>query len=160
MTGAGSARPSINQLKIKPLYEVHKMSQYAEIPGHFNELRLAAASVASNAANTVYQPVGRIYNNGDNDATLLGVYWTPSASQNADTTNYRNLQIVNLGSDGTGTTVMASKALSATHAANVPVALTLVSGVDAADGDILAYVTTSTASGKAVNAALVQIVYQ
>jgi len=124
-----------------------------DISGYTNIVAKDVAAVASNGADTLYQPICR----AQYDGAVRAVYWTVSASQNTDATNYRTLKLVNLGSAAAGTVVIASLALSATKAANIPHALTLGSVVTVSAGDLLVYVTTSTGSGVAVNAAVVQV---
>jgi len=125
-----------------------------DLPGFRTHVVEGVASVASNAANTVYQPICRV----DRAGALKAAYWIPSASQAGHGTNYRTLKIVNLGSAGSGTTVAASLGLTASKAANVAHALTVDTDNNSLSaGDVLAYVTTSAGNGIAVNAANVQL---
>jgi len=124
-----------------------------DISGYSQPVAILTATVASNGADTLYQPVFR----AQNDGFVRAIYWTVSASQNTDATNYRTIKVINLGAAGAGTTIVGSLALSATKAANIPHAITLTSGTGVSAGDLLAYFTTSNGSGVAVNAGHLQV---
>jgi len=131
----------------------------ADIPGNRYEIVENTASVTANGADNLYQPIFRVPQAG----TFKNAYWMSSASQDSHGTNYRTLQIINLGAAGAGTVVLASYALTASKAANVP--YTMVNNATAANlalaaGDVLAFVTVVAASGIDVNAGVAQIEYQ
>jgi len=117
------------------------------------------SSVASNATDTG-QPICRCKNAG----SVLSAFFIPSASQAGSATNYRTPKLINMGSAGTGTTVIASiTALSASTGsviANTAKAMTMTTTAadyTVAAGDILAWYTTKSGDGIAINAGDVQI---
>jgi len=96
---------------------------------------------------------------------VQAAYWMVSASQNSGgaSTDYRVPKIMNLGSDASGTVVLASLALSATKAANVAHTMTLnttAANLELAAGDVISYLTTSAGNGAAVNAAEVHLEFR
>lgn len=68
-------------------------------------------SAASNAADAVF--VGCTFR-APSRITIEAVYWTPTTSQAGSATNFSIVKAVNLGTDGAGTTVVATYSLSAT----------------------------------------------
>ena len=79
--------------------------------------------------------------------TVTAASFTPEANITGNTTETRTLTIVNKGSDGNGTTVMATLAfttgVNATDFNEQAFTLSAVDGAtDVAEGDILAFVST------------------
>ena len=95
-------------------------------------------------------------------ATVSGVSFTPDANITGHDTNYRTFALVNKGSDGNGTTTVASLAFVAAVSATDynESALTLSStaaDLEVEEGDILAWVETYAASGLASPGGLAQV---
>lgn len=100
-------------------------------------------ALASDGANGLIAPIGPIAHN----ARIQKAWWTPTGGdQGANAASYRRLTVVNGGPSGTGTVVVASVALSASHASLVPVALTTVSSASVASGSVL-YFSQDTVGG-------------
>lgn len=94
--------------------------------------------------------------------TVTAVSYTPVANITGDSTNSRTLTLVNKGTDGNGTTVVATLAyttgVSATDFNEDALTLSAVEGATTvAEGAILAWVSTHVASGLADPGGLVQI---
>lgn len=131
----------------------------ADTPGNRFIVVENTASVTANAGDSSYQPVIRIPQAG----TFKNARWFSSASQDSHGTNYRILEVINLGATGGGTVVLASRSLTASLAANVPATFTnnsTAANLALTAGDVLAFVTVAAASGIDVNAGLIQIEYQ
>ncbi len=124
-----------------------------DTPGFFNTIVEGVASVASNGADTLYQPFAV----APRDGVVSAVYWLASASQAGATDHYRTMKIINLGSAGAGTVEVARLSLTASKAANAPHAFTMQAGSAVTAGDLLAYYTVSGGSGVAVIAGNVQL---
>ena len=134
-------------------------TKLADIPGNiFNEVGITA-SVGS-AANLV-TPLSA----PRQACTLLSADIIPTASQAGSATNFADLLVVNLGSDGNGTTVLASYTLSATGAsidALAPGACTVESSPTVAAGEVigLSIDNSSNGNGIDVGAATVALAYR
>lgn len=94
--------------------------------------------------------------------TVTAVSYTPVANITGDSTNSRTLTLVNKGTDGNGTTVVATLAyttgVNATDFNEDALTLSAVEGATTvAEGAILAWVSTHVASGLADPGGLVQI---
>lgn len=97
-------------------------------------------------------------------ATVTGVTITPEAALTANATNYRTFRVVNKGTDGTGTTVVASFAtdtptdddLVAFDEKAIPLSGT-AANLDVAEGDILVADETVTGTGVAHSGYHIQI---
>lgn len=95
--------------------------------------------------------------------TVTSVSFTPEADITGAATNYRTYSLVNKGSDGNGTTVVASLAFSssgvtATDFDEKAITLSAVDGATTvADGDVLAWVEAVAASGLASPGGLVSV---
>lgn len=105
-------------------------------------------AVATNVDNSVV--VGRMAS----DVTVTGATFIPAANITGADTNYREIQLVNKGLDGNGTTVVA--AISFTNGIDATdfneTALTLSStpsDLDIDEGEVLAWVSTSPGTGLA-----------
>ena len=121
----------------------------ADVPGNLLTVTKAVASIASNGADTTYQPFWV----APADGALVSASYVQFASvASTGTDNYRTVKIVNLGAAGTGTVVMASRGTAPSVAALVPQAMTVQTGSTFSAGDVLAYVTTSTGNGVAITA--------
>ena len=96
-------------------------------------------------------------------ATVTSVSYTPEASITGTATNFRTLRLVNKGSDGAGTTVVASLAFSsgavtATAFDEKAITLSAVEGATTvAQGDVLVWDETVTLTGLAAPGGLVQV---
>ncbi len=127
----------------------------APLTGHLTED--IAAQTAAVDATTV---IGEVPFN----ATVTGVTFTPEANVTGDATNNRVLTLVNKGSDGNGTTVVATLTFGAANNANdfdeKDFVLSAVAGaVDVAQGDILAVVETHGGTGLANPGGRVDVAY-
>lgn len=90
---------------------------------------------------------------------ITAVEWIPDEAVTANGTDYSTLTLVNLGSDGTGTTVLATRSFAAGDAdALVADAFSLAGAADPQHGDVLAVRKTPAGSGVAIPAGLVRIV--
>ncbi len=120
--------------------------------------------VPPTAANTAIEvPIARVP-----DGTkykIVGAYWVPGANIVANVGNYFTLSLRHRGSvDGSGTTVAATRAYSATNGvANKVETLTLdadESKLLAEAGDVLTAAFAHTGTGLAIPAGLLQLVYR
>lgn len=99
------------------------------------------------------------------DGDLTGASYTPEANITGNSTESRTLTIVNKGSDGNGTTVMATLAFTTgVNATDFNESAFTLSAVDGAtnfsEGDIIALVSTHVgSSGLADPGGLVQLEY-
>lgn len=96
---------------------------------------------------------------------IVGAYWVPGTAITANASNYFTLSLRNRGSvDGTGTTVAASRAYSATNGvANKTETLTLDADETKllpAAGDVLTAAFAHSGTGLAIPAGLLQLVYR
>ena len=96
-------------------------------------------------------------------ATVSSVSYTPEANITGTATNFRTLRLVNKGSDGAGTTVVASLAFSsgavtATAFDEKAITLSAVEGATTvAQGDVLVWDETIAGTGLAAPGGLVQV---
>lgn len=131
-------------------------TQINDIPGGggmATVMTVPIVAMASNGSDTAYQHICKVSRAG----SLAAAYITLSASL-ASNTGYRNFQIVNNGSLGVATTIMASTSRlgSLSIAANIPVSIPLSStaaNYTFVAGDSIAFNTTSTGDGEATIAA-------
>jgi len=131
----------------------------SDVPGNRYSGQGDIGTVASNAADTVYQAFYRAPVAGK--ITAVNV-WS-SASQASDATNYRSLKLINRGLLGAGTLVMASNLGTASRAADTAQALTIsttAANLAMVAGDILAFLTTKVGDGVVINVAHIQVDYQ
>lgn len=109
----------------------------ADIPENQYLLNFANASVPSNVACT---PTTQIFV-APQPVQVLSVWWTPYANQftkaSDGTASYRTIQAINGSTDGTGTKVIASKALNTSHASLTPIAWSLTTDNTMAVSEIL-----------------------
>jgi hypothetical protein len=134
--------------------------EYRELSGNL----LARAGNGATAAATALQvPIMRCAYK----IKVVGAYWIPGAAMTANDTNFVTLTIRNrLAVDGSGTTTLATRVYNVAGGNGVAgkaEALTLTT--TAADllaevGDVLTAQWTHTASGLAIPAGLVELVYQ
>lgn len=133
-------------------------SYIADIPGYKDRHSHVLGSFASDYASTNFTPLHTI----GRDSTFTGAYWIPSADQSAaGSTNYRTAQIINRGSVGTGTKVLASKILSASMGSHARQALTLgvASDLDLSDADVLTLQFLIAGNGAATIGGCLQLEY-
>ena len=130
----------------------------ADIPEYKDRHSQLLGSFASNVASTGFYPLHAV----GRESTFTGAYWTPSADQSAPgDANYRTLQVVNTGSLGSGTIVLASKVLSASAGANIRQALTngVAANLGLSDGDVLAIRFLITSNGLVTTGGNYQVEY-
>ena len=129
-----------------------------DIPGEHH----AFAYVPSHAAATATENV--VVFKAPFSCKLHAVYLTPAANVTGQATNYTNVNLINRGTDGDGTTELSSidfNAASATMTAYVPKALYSSSdGVSLDEGTVLTIELEKVASGLLLPAMLVDIVYR
>lgn len=113
-----------------------------DIPGARFNLGQPNASVASNGA------VGRLIEIGvaPHDCRVQAAWWTPTGADQGTAASYRNVKLINGGTAGTGTTVVASLALSASAASLTPRAMTTVSSATIPAGAMI-YASQDTVGG-------------
>ncbi|MEK9722023.1 MAG: hypothetical protein VW405_00885 [Rhodospirillaceae bacterium] len=124
-------------------------TKLGDIPGaRFHAPHVAThASVASNGAVARLGPIGPFAH----DIRVRSAWWTPTGADNSITAtnvsaSYRVLSLVNGGTTGTGTTVVASLVNTATAASLAPIAMTVVTTATVASGAIL-YFSQATVGG-------------
>ena len=85
----------------------------SDLPGHaFRGVMDRIASVASNGGASQF-----FIMRAPADINVTAAYWVPSGTdQTANTASYRRLSIVNGGTDGLGTTIVASLNITASQA--------------------------------------------
>lgn len=132
---------------------------FTELAG---DMRLAASVAATAAGTAVQQPISRL----QNKITVTGVVWTPGAAMTANDTNYVTLTLRNRGAAGAGTTTLATRAYTVAGGNSVAgQAEVLTLSATAADllgavGDVLTAQFTHTASGLAIPAGLIEVIYR
>ena len=135
-------------------------TKLADIPGNAFHAGGAAqlASRASNASDSAI-PIGII-----RQATqLLSGDILPTASQPGSATNFADVGIINLGSDGNGTVVLASRTFSAAGTsvdALAPGALTIVGTPTVSAGEVIGVSYTSQGNGIALVAHGISLSYR
>lgn len=115
-----------------------------DIPGaRFLMGPVANASAASNGAGALIGAVGV----APHDMRVRAAYWQATgADQGANTASYRRLTVVNGGTAGTGTAIVASINLSASKASLVPNSMTVDTSVTIPAGAVL-YASHATIGG-------------
>ncbi len=135
-------------------------SALAETSAALQYFAVNVPSRASNAANSIV-PVGV----PGQAISVVSVYMVPQVSQAGSATNYDDLGLINLSSDGTGTVVVASKTFSAAGAsvaAGAAGSFALNGGASAsvAAGAALAASYTSQGNGIAIVAHTINVAYR
>lgn len=126
-----------------------------DIPG--THILRASFPVAMASATTSDEYPGVIV---PDDATVIGVTWTPLANVTANGTNYTTVGVRNRGAAAAGTNIVATRSYIATDSvAFTPEAMTLgnAAAVTVAAGDLLTIRRVHTASGLVVPAGLIEI---
>ncbi len=127
-----------------PSYQKYQSGAYETI-GNYHP------SAADNANST--QVVVRAPHKG----TLLAAYYVPTASINSETAA-RAYYIINGGSAGTGTTILASQAATASKLAFTPISLTTQASCSFSASDVITFQTSkSSNASKAMAAGVIQI---
>jgi hypothetical protein len=129
-----------------------------DIPGTHILRALFPVAMASATTNDEYP--GVIV---PDDATIIGVTWTPLAAVTANATNFTTVAVRNRGAAAAGTNVVASRSYAATDSvAYVPEAMTLgnAAAVTVAAGDLLTVRRVATASGLTIPAGLIEIAFR
>lgn len=113
---------------------------------------ISHASVASNGAGAALLAIGAGNWRAPQNITIVSAEWEPTGADSAvtNTSSYRQLSLVNAGNTGTGTTVLASVALTATTASNSTRALTLASTPTVSQGQVVA-ASHATVGGNETN---------
>lgn len=130
----------------------------ADIPGNAFRVVYHNAAIASDGAASRFAMFRAPAN-----LQITAAYWVPyGADQGADTGSYRKLSIVNGGTDGTATTVVASIALTASKASFSINALTGSATVAASAAVVFSQTTVGgdDATGTVLRAGVVQVEYQ
>jgi hypothetical protein len=126
-------------------------TSFGDIPGQTNSLSVAFASVASNAASATY-PLGVAKNAG----TIQSCHFVFSTSR-ASSTKTDGITLVNLGTAGTGTTVLGTLSATAAYASYKPLSLTLAASPTFTAGQAIGVCFASAAATTTVEAAIVQL---
>jgi hypothetical protein len=129
-------------------------SYQADIPGNILAFQCAIAAQASQTATTTPVFVAPA------DCTIVTAYTIASASQDSSTNVTQALTLVNNGTAGTGTTVLASVGVTGSVAASKPRAYTVTSGNSVDSGSGLTYVHTNGSTGVAQNACMLVVKYR
>jgi hypothetical protein len=113
-----------------------------DIPGARFPLGGANASLASSGAN------GRLIEIGiaPHDMRVRSAWWTPTGGDQGTAASYRNVKLINGGTAGTGTAVVASLALSASKASLTPASMVADSAVTVPAGAMI-YASQDTVLG-------------
>lgn len=102
----------------------------------------------------------------DQDVTVESVRWVPAADVTGADTNNFALQLVNKGTDGTGTdgvTTVKTYASGTDSTADVPETLTLhgtAANLDVDEGEVVSLVRTVNGTGLAQPDGVVEVTYQ
>lgn len=111
-------------------------------PGCYEAAVRYIGSVASSSNSSI------VIQRAPHKGTLLAAYYIPTASKDSAVTVERAIYIVNGGSAGTATTILASKAAAtASFAAFVPQALTTQASCSWSASDVLEFQSASAAVG-------------
>lgn len=129
----------------------------ADIPNNAYRVTYHNASVASDGANAGY-----VIMRAPNNIKITGAYWTPyDADQTGHATSYRRVQIVNGGTAGTGTTVIASLNITASKASKSLNALSGTGTVTSGGAVVFSILTVGGAKNTEtiLRAGMVQVEY-
>ena len=101
---------------------------------------ISHASVASNGAAAALSAIGALNWRAPQNCTIVEAWWEPTGADSAvtNTSSYRLLTIINAGSAGTGTTVLASLNNNTSQASNTLKAMTVASTATVAQGAVVA----------------------
>lgn len=113
---------------------------------------ISHASVASNGANAAIRAIGVLNWRAPQAITIVSAHWEPTGADSAvtNTSSYRTLSMINAGSAGTGTTVLASLANNTSQASNTLKAMTVASAPTVAAGEVVAF-SHATVGGAETN---------
>ena len=114
---------------------------------------------ATDAGDSHFWAVGEAAHEGD----VIGAYFIPDSNQSGDATDTRTLNLYNKGSDGSGTDLVATKKITASVSACVPIPLTLDTDyVKFDEGDVLALNVTKNGNGVQLVSGtfVVEVLYQ
>lgn len=113
---------------------------------------ISHASVASNGAGAVIANIGVNNWRAPQACTIVEAWWEPTGADSAvtNTTSYRLLTLVNAGSAGTGTTVLASLNNTTSQASNTLKTMTVASAATLAQGAVVA-ASHATVGGNETN---------
>ena len=126
-------------------------TSFGDIPGQVDTVQVALASIASNAASATY-PICVARNAGKVAAAHL-VFSTSRASG----TKTDGLTLINLGTAGTGTTVLGTVKASAAYASYKGLAVSLASAPTFVAGETIGVAWASAAATTTVEACNVQL---
>jgi len=121
-------------------------TSFADIPGNVNVVKLTVASIASNAAAATLPVVNVPYNAKVVGASLLFV------TSRASGTKSDSITLVNLGTAGTGTTVIGTHLATKAYASYAPCALSLATNPTVTAGAVIGLVHASAAAGTTIEA--------
>lgn len=126
-------------------------TSFGDIPGQTDSISVALASIASNAASATY-PLAVAKNAG----TVQSCTFLFSTSR-ASSTKADGITLVNLGTAGTGTTVLGTLSATAAYASYKPLTMTLAATATVSAGQSIGVCWASAAATTTVEAALVQL---
>lgn len=118
----------------------------ADIPGNSVVAKLTVASIASNAAAATLPIINVPYNAKVIGASMLFV------TSRASGTKSNTITLVNLGTAGTGTTVLGTFLATAAYASYAPLALSLATNPTVTAGAVIGLVHASAAAGTTIEA--------
>lgn len=133
-------------------------SYQADIPGNRFRAEMHVASVASNGAAARY-----VVLRAPASIKVTGAYWTVyGANQTADTTSYRRVSVVNGGTAGQATTIIASLNLSASKASMSLNALSGTATMSVGEAIVFSHVTVGGNKNDEteLQAGMIQVEYQ
>lgn len=128
------------------------------LSAHLEHLQMSFPSKASNGTYGIV-PFGLI----PEAASVVSAWFTPHADQAGSATNYGDIKVINLGTAGSGTAILASKTLSAAGASggsNQPVSMALSSTVSMAASAIIGVSYTKAGNGIDLVAHSIEVVYR
>ena len=126
-------------------------TSFGDIPGQTDSISVAFASVASNAASATY-PLGAAKHAG----TVQSCTFLFSTSR-ASGTKSDGITLVNLGTAGTGTTVLGTLAGSAAYASYKPLTVTLIAAPTFSAGQAIGVCWASAAATSTIEAGIIQL---
>jgi len=126
-------------------------TSFGDIPGQVDSVSVALSAIASDAAAST-RPICVTRNKG----TIVGAHLTYVTSR-ASGTKTNGLTLVNLGSAGTGTTVLGTVLASAAYASYKPLSISLAAAGSFAAGETIGIVWASAAATTTVEAATVHL---
>ncbi len=121
-----------------------------DIPsGALDGKNITYASIATDGAGTLLAAIGQDIFRAPQDITIVSAWQNPTGADQpaAAAASYRQYDLVDCGSSGTGTRVLGSATTTASLASNITRALTLISSPTVARGNIVGASLGATVGG-------------